>query len=220
MEIINPATGDQIGSIKPDNAESLQQKYKQLQAGQVKWLQIPVSERIAIITRYAGLLEASIEELALTLTSEVGKPLNQSRNEINGSRNRIKWMTSNAEKYLTDETMYADESITEIIRYEPLGVICNISAWNYPYLVGTNVFIPALLAGNAVCYKPSEYATLTGLHIERLLKQAGVPDDVFQVATGDAAVGELLLDMNFNASINTGNEVLRVRLVLCLRPLN
>jgi acyl-CoA reductase-like NAD-dependent aldehyde dehydrogenase len=205
MEIINPATGDQIGSIQPDNAESLQQKYKQLQAGQVKWLQIPVSERIAIITRYAGLLEANIEELALTLTNEVGKPLNQSRNEINGSRNRIKWLTSNAEKYLSDETMYADESITEIIRYEPLGVICNISAWNYPYLVGTNVFIPALLAGNAVCYKPSEYATLTGQHIERLLKQAGVPDDVFQVATGGTTVGELLLDMNFNGYFFTGS---------------
>jgi acyl-CoA reductase-like NAD-dependent aldehyde dehydrogenase len=160
MEIINPATGDLIGSIQPDNAESLQLKLKELQLGQVKWHQVPVSERIAVINRYAELLEANIEELALTLTSEVGRPLSQSKNEINGSRNRIKWLTSNAEKYLSDEIMYADESISEIIRYEPLGVICNISAWNYPYLVGTNVFIPALLAGNAVFYKPSEYASL------------------------------------------------------------
>jgi acyl-CoA reductase-like NAD-dependent aldehyde dehydrogenase len=77
MEIINPATGDLIGSIQPDNAESLQLKLKELQLGQVKWHQVPVSERIAVINRYAELLEANIEELALTLTSEVGKPLSQ-----------------------------------------------------------------------------------------------------------------------------------------------
>ena len=65
-----------------------------------------------------------------------------------------------------------------------LGVVCNISAWNYPYLVGVNVFVPALLAGNAVMYKPSEYATLTGLEIEKLLKQAGIPANIFHVAIG------------------------------------
>jgi acyl-CoA reductase-like NAD-dependent aldehyde dehydrogenase len=93
----------------------------------------------------------------------------------------------------------------ERISYEPLGVICNISAWNYPWLVGVNVFIPALLAGNAVMYKPSEYATLTGLEIEKLLKQSGVPDDVFQVAVGARAVGEALLDMDFNGYFFTGS---------------
>ena len=60
---------------------------------------------------------------------------------------RIKWLTENAEKYLSDETMNAEAGLEEKISYEPLGVICNISAWNYPYLVGVNVFVPALLAG-------------------------------------------------------------------------
>ena len=58
---------------------------------------------------------------------------------------------------LSDEIMNEDDSIKEVIRYEALGVICNISAWNYPYLVGTNVFVPALLAGNSVMNKPSEF---------------------------------------------------------------
>lgn len=205
MDIINPATGVLIGSVDNDTMDSLHLKMKQLKSGQLKWHQKPLIERIAIIKSYANLLEENIEELARTLTDEVGKPLNQSRNEINGSKNRINWLTANAEKYLSDEMMYADESIQEIICYEPLGVVCNISAWNYPYLVGTNVFIPALLAGNAVCYKPSEFATLTGLHIERLLKKAGVPDDVFQVAAGDARVGELLLTMDFNGYFFTGS---------------
>jgi acyl-CoA reductase-like NAD-dependent aldehyde dehydrogenase len=89
--------------------------------------------------------------------------------------------------------------------YEPLGVVCNISAWNYPYLVGINVFVSALLAGNAVLYKPSEYATLTGLEIEKLLKEAGVPQDVFHIAVGAKEVGELLLELPFDGYFFTGS---------------
>jgi acyl-CoA reductase-like NAD-dependent aldehyde dehydrogenase len=84
-------------------------------------------------------------------------------------------------------------------------VVCNISAWNYPYLVGVNVFVPALLAGNAVLYKPSEFATLTGLAIGRLWLEAGVPETVFQVAVGGAGVGEALLDLPFDGYFFTGS---------------
>jgi acyl-CoA reductase-like NAD-dependent aldehyde dehydrogenase len=131
--------------------------------------------------------------------------LQQSRNEINGGRARIQWLTDNANKYLSDELMSAANGMEEKISYEPLGVICNISAWNYPYLVGINVFVPALIAGNAVMYKPSEYATLTGLEIEKLLLQAGVPENVFIVATGAADVGQCLLDLPFDAYFFTGS---------------
>ena len=70
---------------------------------------------------------------------------------------------------LRDEKVFADtkQKLEERISHEPLGVIANISAWNYPYFVGGNVFVPALLAGNAVLYKPSEFATLTGMHIAK-----------------------------------------------------
>ncbi|MEY3060703.1 MAG: hypothetical protein RL000_2055, partial [Bacteroidota bacterium] len=131
--------------------------------------------------------------------------LQQSRNEVNGSRSRIAWMLDNASKYIADEIMSASDNMQEIIKYEPLGVVCNISAWNYPYLVGTNVFIPALLSGNAVLYKPSEYATLTGQHIERLLKEAGVPTDVFQLVVGDGEIGKLLLDLPLDGYFFTGS---------------
>jgi acyl-CoA reductase-like NAD-dependent aldehyde dehydrogenase len=151
------------------------------------------------------LLLEQIESLAAVLTSEVGKPLQQSRNEINGACKRIQWLTQNATKYLADEIMTDEEGMQEKISYEPLGVVCNISAWNYPYLVGVNVFIPALLGGNAVMYKPSEYATLTGLQIEKLLKEAGVPEDVFQVAIGKGDVGEYLLDLPFDGYFFTGS---------------
>ena len=88
--------------------------------------------------------------------------------------------------------VFDDGGMKEVIAHEPLGVIANISAWNYPYFVGGNVFIPALLAGNAVLYKPSEFATLTGLAIARLLHTSGIPDNVFIPLIGGGAVGAAL----------------------------
>jgi len=205
MKIINPATAEVIAEVTKDDASSLNDKLKLLKTGQKNWARVPLQERIAVINQYSNLLAENLEALAKTLTAEVGKPIQQSRNEINGSRSRIVWLTNNAEKYLQEEIMQASAGMTELIRYEPLGIVCNISAWNYPYLVGTNVFIPALLAGNAVLYKPSEHATLTGLHIEKLLKQAGVPDNVFQVAVGAADTGEILLSLPLDGYFFTGS---------------
>lgn len=205
MNIVNPATGAVIAAVEQDDQQSLDIKYNNLKEGQKEWAAIPLQNRIDILQTYSKLLAENNESLAKTLTDEVGKPLQQSRNEINGSISRIEWLTNNAEKYLSDETMNAAVGMTEMIRYEPLGVVCNISAWNYPYLVGTNVFVPALLAGNAVFYKPSEFATLTGLHIERLLKEAGVPENVFQVAIGGASTGEKLLSLPLDGYFFTGS---------------
>ena len=205
MKVINPANGKEIATLKEDTKKSIEKKLAILQKGQQRWAAVPLHKRIAILEKFAKLLESNNEECAWTLTAEVGKPLQQSRNEINGAKSRIKWLTSNAEKYLIDEVVTKDSTLTERIVYEPLGVVCNISAWNYPYLVGTNVFVPALLAGNAVLYKPSEYASLTGLEIEKYLKKAGVPDDVFQVAIGAREVGEMLLEQSFDGYYFTGS---------------
>lgn len=205
MKIVNPATEEIIREIQEDSLGSVNQKFKCLQVAQVDWQIITLAKRIEILRTFSDLFEGNIEALASILTSEVGKPLQQSRNEINGARARIKWLTDNAAKYLADELMNQEGNLTERISYEPLGVICNISAWNYPYLVGVNVFVPALLAGNAVMYKPSEYSTLTGLEIEKLLKEAGIPNNVFHVAIGARPVGELLLELPFNGYFFTGS---------------
>ena len=203
--VINPATEDVIAELNEDATQTLQNKFKLLKAAHHSWQQKSLPERTAIIEKFSDLLEENKEELASILTSEVGKPLQQSRNEVNGGRTRIKWLTDNAEKYLSDEIMNYQKGMEEKIAYEPLGVICNISAWNYPYLVGINVFVPALLAGNAVMYKPSEHSSLTGLQIEKLLKKAGVPEDIFQVAIGGGTIGELLMQLPFDGYFFTGS---------------
>jgi acyl-CoA reductase-like NAD-dependent aldehyde dehydrogenase len=205
MDIINPATEEIIREIEEDNYDTLMGKFQSLKKAQKEWSAFGLRQRINVLKKFSEMMAIQIEPLAFILTSEVGKPVQQSRNEINGARSRIKWLTENAEKYLGGEQMTQDEHLEEKISYDPLGVICNISAWNYPWLVGLNVFVSALLAGNTVMYKPSEYAILTGLEIEKLLKQAGVPQNVFQVAIGGAGVGNLLLTFSFDGYFFTGS---------------
>ncbi len=205
MNIINPATEELITTIQEDNQASLALKFERLQTSAKQWSAVPIQTRAEILEKFVSLLKENMEELAAILTSEMGKPLQQSRNEINGAGGKATWLAQHATQYLSEEIMSVSDQMTEKIVHEPLGIICNISAWNYPYNVGVNIFVPALLAGNAVMYKPSEYATLTGLQIGKYLVEAGVSADVFQVAIGEGEVGRALLDMPFDGYYFTGS---------------
>jgi acyl-CoA reductase-like NAD-dependent aldehyde dehydrogenase len=205
MQVINPATEEVITEIAEDTEQSIAKKFQSLKEGQVLWANVPLQKRIEFIARFYEMLDKQKDELAVTLTKEMGKPLQQSYNELNGAQSRIKFFVDNSAKYLADEWVNIEGSTKEKIAYEPLGVIANISAWNYPYLIGVNVFIPALIGGNAVFYKPSEYSTLTGIHIQRLLHLAGVPENIFQLAIGKGTVGEYLLQLPLDGFFFTGS---------------
>jgi len=205
MKIINPATEELIKEIQEDNAESIAGKFAVLQNGQPAWMAVPLPKRIQCIEKFYALLDEHKDELAHTLTTEMGKPLQQSYNEISGARNRIRFFIDNSSKWLAEEWITTEGPTKEKICYEPLGIIANISAWNYPYLVGVNVFIPALIGGNGVFYKPSEYASLTGLAIQKLLYQSGIPENAFQIAIGKGEVGELLLQLPLDGYFFTGS---------------
>ena len=205
MKVINPATEELIREIPEDDAKSVQEKFELLKKGHPDWAKLPVQKRVDCIQRFYDLLLAEKDDLAKTLTAEVGKPLKESYNELNGARARMKYFIDNSVKWLSEEWMVTEGATKEKIVYEPFGVIANISAWNYPYLVGVNVFIPALIGGNAVLYKPSEYSTLTGLAIQNLLYKAGVPENVFQSVIGKGNVGEILLNLPLDGYFFTGS---------------
>jgi len=206
FNVINPATEEVLATLDEDNQQAIQEKYNLVKKGQAAWAEVPLTDRINCIRRFDQALGEQIEKLAGILSDEVGKPIQQARNEINGARGRIAFFLNNSEKWLQDEWMVLDGATKERISYEPLGVIANISAWNYPYLVGVNVFIPALIGGNAVLYKPSEFSSLTGLAIRDLLYQSGIPENVFQVILGGGLVGSYLLDLPLNGYYFTGSN--------------
>ncbi|MCP4459839.1 MAG: aldehyde dehydrogenase family protein [Cytophagales bacterium] len=206
MKIINPSTEEIIKELPEDTAESVQLACKDLSKGQKDWEIQSIDYRISRVKKFSELLLGDIDRLSAILTSEVGKPLVQSANEIKGAAERIRYFIENSKWVLAERIGHKEQGLVEKVTFEPLGVIANISAWNYPYLVGVNVFIPALIAGNAVVYKPSEFSTLTGLEIEKLLQEAGVPADVFRSIVGGGEIGKILLNLPLDGYFFTGSN--------------
>ncbi len=153
MRIIDPATDQILEELSEDTAETVREKAARSRAAQPAWAARPLAERAAIVRRFRDLILERKDALAATLTSEVGKPITQSHNEIAGTirASTSSWTASPRSSHT--KSCSRRPEMEERISHEPLGVIANISAWNYPYFVGSNVFVPALLTGNTVLYK-------------------------------------------------------------------
>ncbi len=218
LTLHNPANGMLLAELAADDVHSVAAKAQAARAAQPAWAATPLAERKACIARFRALLVAQLEILATTLTSEVGKPITQARNELNGLLPRIDFFLDQVDSSIAAQTVYSQGGMTERIGHDPLGLVANISAWNYPYFVGGNVFLPALLTGNVVLYKPSEYATLTGLHVARLLREAGVPEAVFTAVVGTGHVGAALLAQDIDALFFTGSAVTGARIAATMGP--
>lgn len=212
LEVTNPATGETIATLPVDDAASVAAKAAKARAAQPAWAARALADRKACVSRFREGVVRDLESLALTMTRETGKPIKMSRNELGGLLPRIDFFLQEADATLGTETVLNDGGMTEQIQHAPLGVVANISAWNYPWFVGCNVILPALLAGNSVLYKPSEYAAMTGLEIARLLHEAGVPEDVMACLVGAGPVGAALLAQDvdgvfFTGSVATGQRI-------------
>jgi len=217
VKIVNPATGQLLQELSEDDAAAVAAKIARARAAQPGWAATPLDTRLGAITRFRDAVVSSKEELALLLTREMGKPIAQARNELAALPARIDFFLRKTPEVLADESVLVEgdpgaPALQEIVAFEPLGVVANVSAWNYPYFVGSNVFVPALLTGNAVLYKPSELTTLTGLRIVELLHQAGVPADVVIAVVGGGATGAALVagDVDgvfFTGSFATGKRI-------------
>jgi acyl-CoA reductase-like NAD-dependent aldehyde dehydrogenase len=206
LHIENPATGERLASVPADDAAAVAAKAATARAAQGGWAARPLAERLACIERFRAGVVRDLEPLALTMTRETGKPIRMSRNELNGLLPRIDFFLAETESAIAGETVFDEGGMREQIQHVPLGVVANISAWNYPWFVGCNVLLPALATGNAVLYKPSEYATLTGLEIARLLHEAGVPQDVLQWLVGGGDVGSAVLAQDLDGVFFTGSH--------------
>jgi acyl-CoA reductase-like NAD-dependent aldehyde dehydrogenase len=205
LTVINPATETVIEEVVEDDSTTIAQKFQLAKAAQRDWAARPLSDRLTLIRHFGELLSSQVNRLADLLTSEMGKPIQQARAEVSTTVSRISYFLEQSEKTLATEVLLEEPGLREQISHEPLGVIANISAWNYPYFVGSNVFIPALLAGNAVLYKPSEFASLSGRAIAQLMHDAGIPEGIFQLVIGTGQVGAALLEQPLNGVFFTGS---------------
>ena len=196
-----------IKELPDDNGQSVTQKFEKAKLAQLPWARRPFEERRDCVKQFRALAEKNASTLSETLTVEVGKPITQSQNELKDLLSRVDFFLEHTPRVLSDDTVWRDpvEKWEERISQEPLGVVGNISAWNFPFLVSANIAVPALLTGNAVLYKPSEFASLTGLAIADLWHEAGVPKDVFTPVLGGGNIGGELLKQPLNGIYFTGS---------------
>src|ERR1700748_781156 len=120
MQIVNPATEEIISEVTEDTEVSVNQKFDLLKAGRRVWAARPVDERLAVIERFYESLETEKKVLAETLTAETGKPLQQSYNELNGARGRIRWFLDHSKRWLEEEWVITGGGTREKLSYEPL----------------------------------------------------------------------------------------------------
>ena len=226
LSVINPATEELIQEIPVDDSAVIAQKVKQARSAQPAWAAKPLSDRIEPIKTFGRLLTERVDSLAATLTAETGKPITQAKNEILATPQRIDFFIENVAQVLAPQRVYQEPwqaipgtgQLEEVITYDPLGVVANISAWNYPYFVGSNVFIPALLTGNAVVYKPSEIAAMTGSAIATLLHEAGIPQDIFVPVIGTGLAGATLLEQPIDGVFFTGSYATGQKIAMAAAP--
>ncbi len=218
LAIHNPATGELLTALPADDEASVAAKAAAARAAQPAWAALPMAERVAMVQRFRTTVVAELDDLAATMTAETGKPIALSKNELNGLLPRIDFFVEQAEDAVRDEHVFDGGGMHEQIGHVPLGVVLNISAWNYPWFVGCNVILPALLTGNAVLYKPSEFATLTGQQITHLLHAAGVPAAVMQCLVGDGSVGAAALAQRIDGVFFTGSHATGVKIAQAVAP--
>ena len=217
-EDLQPRPGAPLAEVPADDAASVAAKAARARAAQPAWPATPLAERAIAIARFRARRRGRARDARATLTQEVGKPIRAVAQRAERVARPHRLLPRRGRAATAPETVFADGGMTERIGHDPLGVVANISAWNYPYFVGGNVFVPALLTGNAVLYKPSEYATLTGLHIARLLHEAGVPDDVFMTLVGAGDVGAALLEQPVDGVFFTGSVATGAKIAQAVGP--
>lgn len=206
----NPATGEVLSEHKIATPEEVHATVARARAAQPPWQALGVSRRIAILRRFQELLLAERDHVAQIITSECGKPLVESLlTEIVVTLDSVRFSIENAHKVLRPDSISHGNPVMKLKRgkivYEPIGVLGIISPWNYPLSIPASDAIAALVLGNAVVIKPSELTPLTVLELQRLLRGAGVPQDVLGVVLGEGPTGAALIDSGMDKIIFTGS---------------
>ncbi len=180
----NPATGATVLEIEAASPREVDEAVARARAAGRRWARIPVAERGEVLRRFADVLDRDADRLAALLVAEVGKLRRDADGEVTWTADTARWYADHPPR---------DEAVAEArVRRRPLGVIAAVTPWNVPLVTPAWKWLPALMAGNAVVWKPSELATATALATAEAFAEAGLPDDVLAVLPGDAETATTL----------------------------
>ncbi|KQT61750.1 MULTISPECIES: NAD-dependent succinate-semialdehyde dehydrogenase [unclassified Aureimonas] len=216
IEVADPATGRAVGTVPDASAADTRRAIEAADAAFRPWRARSHAERAALLERWHDLMLEHLEDLALILTAEQGKPLSEARGEIRYGAAFVKWFAEGARRIggSTVPSPTADRRI--LVLKEPVGVCAVITPWNFPTAMITRKVAPALAAGCTVVVKPSDLTPYSALALGVLAERAGIPAGVVNIVTGmPAAIGAELTanptvrKLSFTGSTKVGALLMR-----------
>jgi len=217
---VNPATGEVLGELDSAGPTEVRAAVERARTAQPDWNAWGIRNRIRVVRRFQQILLAHKRDVARRITQEAGKPAVEALlTEVLVVLDAARFLIDNAFAILHEEQLphgnLAMKTKSGRILHEPYGVVGIISPWNYPFSIPATETLAALVAGNAVVLKPSELTPLIALELQALLREASVPDDIFQVlpgegATGAALVGSEIDKLVFTGSVATGRRIAQI----------
>ena len=210
---INPANEECLSTVEVALETEVNAAVAAAQAAQVKWRELTGAERGRILVRTANILRERNAELAALEVMDSGKPISEALSvDIQSGADALEYFGGVAASLKGDH--YQLGKNFAYARREPIGVVGGIGAWNYPIQIACWKAAPALAAGNAIVFKPSEVTPLTALKLAEIFTEAGLPDGVFNVVQGDGRVGAMLTEhegiakVSFTGEVGTGKKLL------------
>ena len=209
---INPHDQSVVGELEISTPEDVKNAVRKAKNAFKSWRFVAVEKRVKFIKKYRDNVVKHQDEIAKLATLEMGKPIGQSKDDVAGELSFLDYYIENAPKVLSDETVYQKKNEHFRITYEPYGVCACIAPWNYPLAMANSGIIPALLAGNTIILKPSEYTSLSQKIVIDLLNETGLPVGVANLVIGRGEIGKALIGEDidlvwFTGSTKVGQEI-------------
>ncbi|MBX6395382.1 MAG: NAD-dependent succinate-semialdehyde dehydrogenase [Alicyclobacillaceae bacterium] len=217
FEVFNPATGEVVGEVADASPADVERAIEAADRAFAGWAALTARERSEILRKIYDLMIANLEELAVLMTTEQGKPLAEARGEVQYAADFILWYAEEA-KRVYGETIPASHPHKRLfVLRQPVGVVAAITPWNFPAAMITRKIAPALAAGCTVVVKPAEQTPLTACRLVELFEEAGMPAGVVNLVTGvrPGEIGDVLLadrrvrKVTFTGSTEVGKLIMR-----------
>ncbi|QMT32482.1 NAD-dependent succinate-semialdehyde dehydrogenase [Alysiella filiformis] len=215
IAVINPATGETLGHVPNMGAAETEHAIAAAQAALPAWRDKSANERSKILRKWFDLIVANREDLAHLLSLELGKPIAEARGEIDYGASYIEWFAEEAKRVYGDTIPALNPNQRIVVIKQPIGVCAAITPWNFPNAMITRKVAPALAAGCTFVLRPASQTPFSALALADLAQQAGLPNGVFNIITGNAqAIGKVLTThpdvrkFSFTGSTEVGRELM------------
>ena len=214
FEILNPATGEVIIKVTRCGQAETTEAIAAAQTAFETWQHVGAKERSALLMEWHDQIIDNIDDLALILTTEMGKPLTESRGEIAYGANYVKWFAEEAKRIYGDTIPSPSQDKRVVVIKQPIGVVACITPWNFPNAMLARKIAPALAAGNTVVCKPANETPLSALALGELATRAGIPKGVINILCGiTAEIGAeitsnpIVRKLSFTGSTQVGKKL-------------